>query len=175
MDISNTIEPRSDQLNADDLMAGPRTFTIERVAMGDPEQPVHVHLVETPGRPYKPSKSMRRVLVAAWGKDADLYAGRSLTLYRDPSVKFGKDAVGGIKISHLSDLDKTLTVALTVTRGKRAPHTVEPLRVAAKPSVTDEQIEAADLDGLRGLWELADDTQRARITERVAELKEATA
>ena len=71
--MTATIEPRSDQLNADDLMTGPRTFTITDVTAGNPEQPVNVHLAEYPERPWKPSKSMRRVLVAAWGPDTTAY------------------------------------------------------------------------------------------------------
>lgn len=133
MDLTETIAPKSDQLNAEDLLAGPRTFTIENVTAGTPEQPVNVHLVELPGRPYRPSKSMRRVMVNAWGKEAATYAGRRITLYRDPEVTFGRDKVGGIKISHLSHIDKPVAVALTVTRGKRAPHTVQPITDAAPP------------------------------------------
>ena len=127
MDISETTAPRSDQQNFDDYLGGPKTVTVSEVKKGSAEQPVEVHLVEFPGRPFKPSKSMRRVLVAAWGTDSTAYAGRRMTLYGDPDVRFGGQAVGGIRISHLSDISKTLTVALTVTRGKRAPFTVEPL------------------------------------------------
>lgn len=125
--MTESIAPRSDQLNADDLMAGPRTFTIAEVKRGNTEQPIDVHLVEFPGRPFKPSKSMRRVMVAAWGKDASTYSGRRLTLYRDPTVRFGGQEVGGIRISHVDGIDKVLTLALTVTRGKRAPYVVQPL------------------------------------------------
>ena len=148
MDMTSTIEPRSDQLNADDLMAGPRTFTIADVTAGNPEQPVNVHLAEIPDRPWKPSKSMRRVLVAAWGPDTTAYLGRRVTLYRDPSIRFGKDEVGGIKISHLSHLPKPLRLALTVKRGQRAPFTVEPLpnvaptTLARMPEETSDRIEA---------------------------------
>jgi hypothetical protein len=128
MDISETTAPRSDQQNFDDYIGGPKTVTVSEVEAGNAEQPVEVHLVEFPGRPFKPSKSMRRVLVAAWGTDSSVYVGRRLTLYGDPEVRFGGQAVGGIRISHLSHIDKPLTVALTVTRGKRAPFTVEPAR-----------------------------------------------
>ena len=127
MDITDTIAPRSDQLNADDLLVGPRTFTVEKVTAGTPEQPVEIHMAGFPGRPFKPSKTVRRILVAAWGPEASAYTGRRMTLYRDPSIKFGKDEVGGIRVSHLSDIDKRLTLALTVTRGKRSPFTVDPL------------------------------------------------
>jgi hypothetical protein len=127
MDLTETIAPRSDQQNFDDFAQGPRTVTVERVTAGTAEQPVDIHLVEYPGRPYKPSKSMRRILVTAWGAEASQYTGRRMTLVGDPNVTFGKDRVGGIKISHLSHIDKRLVVSLTVTKGKRAPHTVDPL------------------------------------------------
>lgn len=134
MDLTESIAPKSDQLNAEDLLSGPRTFTIAEVTPGSSEQPVEVHLVEHPGRPFKPSKTVRRMLVAAWGPDASVYPGRRLTLYRDPSVRFGGMEVGGIRVSHVSDITKPITLALTVTRGKRAPHVIQPLREAARPA-----------------------------------------
>lgn len=134
MDMTASIIPKSDQLNADDLISGPVTVTVESVTAGNAEQPVDVHLVEFPGRAFRPSKSMRRVMVAAWGAETSVYTGRRMTLYRDPSIKFGKDEVGGIRISHMSDIGKALKIALTVTRGKREPFTVEPLTDAPKPT-----------------------------------------
>ncbi len=125
--IDMRIEPKSDQLNADDLIAGPVTVTITGVkGMPTPEQPVAIMLSD--GRkPYFPCKSMRRMLVAIWGPDASQYVGRRLTLYRDPEVAFGGMAVGGIRISHASHLTSPVIVALTVTRAKRAPYRVLPL------------------------------------------------
>jgi hypothetical protein len=70
MDLTESIAPKSDQLNADDLISGPVTVTIREVAKGSPELPVDVHLVEFPGRAYRPSKRMRRVMVMAWGAEA---------------------------------------------------------------------------------------------------------
>lgn len=141
MDLTDTIVPRSDQMNAEDLLTGPRTFTIREVRKtGAADQPVEVVLAEFPeGRPFKPSKTVRRILVAAWGPEATAYTGRRLTLYRDPAVKFGGESVGGIRVSHLSHIEKPLTIALTVTRGKRAPYRVQPLPDDAPtvPSVTD--------------------------------------
>lgn len=179
MDLTDSIAPRSDQLNADDLMAGPRTVTIAEVRPGNSEQPVVVELDEFPGRPFKPSKSMLRVLVAAWGKDTTGYTGRRLTLYRDPAVRFGGQDVGGIRISHMSDITKRLTLALTVTRGKRAPYTVEPLAEVKGPrnspdnsGPTAEQIAAStDPAALRAMWQAWPTHRvRAQIEARVAEL-----
>jgi hypothetical protein len=136
MDMSGTIEPRSDQLNSEDLLIGPRTFTITDVRAGTEEQPVRVFLAEGPeGRPWIPAKTMRRLLVLAWGAESDAYIGKRVTLYRDPDVKFGRDTPGGIRISHMSGIGrKPLVAQLTITRGKRAPYTVEPLTDDAPPA-----------------------------------------
>lgn len=127
MDMTASIQPKSDQLNADSLIPGPVTVTIHSVTEGNVEQPANVNLVEYPGRAYRPSLSMRRVLVALWGKDSSAYAGRRLTLYRNPKTKFGRDTVGGIEISHMSNIDRRATVMLTVTRGQKKPFYVDPL------------------------------------------------
>ena len=153
MDLTESIAPKSDQLNADDLISGPVTVTISEVRKGTPEQPVDVHLEEFPGRAYRPSKSMRRVLVLAWGPEASAYAGRRITLYRNPEITFGKDKVGGIEISHLSNLPKPLTVALTATRGKRKSFTVQPLaEVVQKDWLAIAAQAEGDADTLRAIW-----------------------
>jgi len=132
VDMTTTTVPKSDQINAEDvMMSGPITVTVESVDEGGAEQPVNVHLVEYPRRAYRPSKSMRRVMVKAWGKESDGYTGHRMTLYYDPDVKFGGVKVGGIKISAVSHITKRLEMALTETKGKRALHTVEPLTEAA--------------------------------------------
>jgi len=153
MDLTESIAPKSDQLNADDLMAGPVTVTIAEVAKGTPEQPVDVRLVEFPGRAYRPSKSMRRVMVSAWGAEASTYAGHRITLFRNPEITFGRDKVGGIEISHLSHIDKPLTVALTATRGKRKNFTVKPLATAAPRDFLAEAHAAGDdIELLRAVY-----------------------
>ncbi len=190
MDLTESIAPRSDQLNAEDLLSGPRTVTVEKVTKGSAEQPVNVHLVEFPGRPFRPSKTVRRILVAAWGADASGYAGRRMTLFRDPAVRFGGQDVGGIRVSHLSHIDKRLQLALTVARGKRAPYIVEPMpaapQVDSKPAVkvdADSLLaaveQAPDIESLREMWKqaaaLTDEdctTVRAVIDGRLADLKE---
>lgn len=166
MDMSTTIIPKSDQINSDDLITGPITVTIANVSAGNPEQPVNIHVEEFPGRAYRPSKSMRRVLVAAWGKEANTYTGKRMTLYRNPDIKFGRDVVGGIEISHMSDLEKPLTVSLTATRGKRRPFTVQPLPDLA-PAVTVQDVEqCTDLDMLRSWWGTASEDVKTAITAR---------
>ena len=139
MDITETITPRSDQLNAEDLLTGPRTVTVTEVRRGSAEQPVDIVTQEFgPGRPFKPSKTVRRILVSAWGAETTAYVGRRMTLYRDPAVRFGGQDVGGIRVSHLSHISKRISLALTVTRGKRATYVVDPLP-ESEPMSTREQ------------------------------------
>lgn len=125
LDLRDTIEPKSDQLNADDLIAGPLTVRVEDVRRGTGEQPIDVLI--SGHRPYRPCKSMRRVLIAIWGDDGKSWIGNSMTLYCDPSVRFGGVAVGGIRISHMTGIDKPVDLMLTTTRAKRSLYTVQPL------------------------------------------------
>ena len=139
MDITDSLAANSAQQNYDEYLAGPKTVTVAEVTQGTAEQPVNVELVEFPGKPFKPAKSVRRVLAAAWGTDASQWTGRRLTIYGDPSVRYGGKEVGGLRVSHVSHIDKPITVALTVTRGKRAPFTVQPLPDAPPvPPIPDD-------------------------------------
>src|SRR3546814_4161704 len=72
---------------------------------------------------FRSCKSMSRVLVSAWGPDANAYSGRSLTLYRDPKVKWGGMEIGGIRVSHMSHIERDMVMALTATRSEE--HTSE--------------------------------------------------
>ena len=127
MSLRDTIAPKSDQLNYDDVAKQPLTVTVETLKAGAAEQPIDIVLAET-DRVYRPCKSMRRVLVAAWGDKGKDWIGQRLTLYGDPDVKFGGVALGGIRISHVSGIDAPLTIKLTTTRSKRADYTVRPIQ-----------------------------------------------
>lgn len=135
-DMTAVIVPKSDQLNSDDLISGPRTIRITGVSIRPgTEQPVSIHFDGDNNKPWKTCKSMNRVLVHAWGPDATAYVGRSVTIYRDPDVKWGGMKVGGIRISHLSNIEREMVMALTETKGKRTPFIVKPL--ANAPATKD--------------------------------------
>jgi hypothetical protein len=168
MDLTESIAPRSDQLNADDLIGGPITVTVREVRQGAAEQPFDFMLVET-DRAYRPSKTMRRLIVAAWGPDAKAYTGRRLTLYREPSIKFGGQTVGGIRISHMSHITKRIDEKFQTTRGKRETFTVNPLPDAPAPNPN-----AARIAELRAEWDAADPDRRIEIKAEVAELSGVT-
>ena len=154
MDMTASIAAKSDQLDAVDLLSGPQTFTIERVSEHNAEQPFNFHLAGFP-RVWRPGKSMRRVIVAAWGGKVANYVGKSLTLYCDPSVEFGGAAVGGTRISHMTGIDKPLKVPLLIKKGRSAVFTVQPLKEAAPAPARDWLAEAgnlSDVAALRALW-----------------------
>lgn len=138
-----TAEPRSDQINSDDFIGSAQTYTIANVRVGSAEQKYDIELAEIKDKAWRPPLTMLRLLMHAWGDESDDWIGRRVTLYRDESVRFGSDAVGGIRISHMSHLPggKPLTVKLTKTRGRKQNYTVEPLPDAPPPIVDDEATE----------------------------------
>lgn len=133
-DLRTTIVAKSDQLNADDLIGGSITITVTKVSLLAGEQPIAINYASDNGKPYKPCKSMRRVLVGAWGSDGSKYVGRSMTLYRDQDVMWGGEKVGGIRISHMSDIEGEVTLSLMASKKCKRPFTVRPL-VAAAPAL----------------------------------------
>lgn len=138
VDMSLTVAAKSDQLNADDLVGRSLTVTVTYVRGSEtPDQPVSIGYAGDNGKPYKPCKSMRRVLLHCWGKDGQSYVGRSMTLYCDPKVKFGGLEVGGIRISHLSHIGQAMTMALTASKANKKPYTVQPLSVSADRSLDE--------------------------------------
>lgn len=181
--LRDTIVAKSDQLNADDLLGGNKTITVTAVKRSNsPDQPVAVHFQGDDNKPYKPCKSMRKVLIFAWGENGADWVGRSMTLFNDPEVKFGGVKVGGIRISHLSDIERDIAISLTATKGKKAPVTIKKLTVQkqqpkqedAAPQFSKEEITACK----RFLMEEAKrgtDALKAAWTDTNAELRAAIA
>lgn len=155
-----TIQAKSDQLNAEDLIGAPRRITITEVRVNTTEdQPVWISFKGDDGKPFKPCKTMRKLLVQIWGDDSRAYKGRALTLYNDPEVKWGGMKVGGIRISHASHLEGPRSFFLTETRGKKKQHTVQPDDSAdptLPPEPTGEELRdgLGDLDAAQSIQDL---------------------
>ncbi|MCA8326254.1 hypothetical protein [Burkholderia cepacia] len=154
-DLRSTIVPKSDQLNAEQLLAGDLTITVTDVRMGSEDQPVILHYENDEGRPYKPCKTMRKLLIFAWGEDGRAWVGKSMTLYNDQAVRFGGMVVGGIRISHLSHIEREISLSLTATKGKKALHTVLPLEVVRLDDVLKAIAAATDRNGMNAAKVLA--------------------
>jgi hypothetical protein len=160
MDISDTLAPKSDQLDAVDLLGKPpRIFTVSGVSRGNAEQPVEVQLAEFP-RVWRPGKSMRRVLAHLWGADASTWIGRRVELFCDTEVVFGGEKVGGTRISRMSHIDGPKSVPIIIKKGRSGGYKVEPL--------TDAAVVAA----LRNEWKTADAARKKAIEAEVAALSQ---
>ena len=166
-DMTAVIVPKSDQLNSDDLIAGPRTIRIRDVAIRPgTEQPVSIFYDGDNNKPWKPCKSASRVLVAAWGADANAYLGRSATLYRDDGVTWGGMKVGGIRISHLTDIERPLVIALTEKKGSKKIATINPLKLEHRQDAPADALtmdaaidliyRASDMPTLERVWKRKD-------------------
>jgi hypothetical protein len=136
-DISGTLAAKSDQLNADDLIAGPIVVRIEDVSAGDEDQPVII-TISGGHQPWKPGKTARRCLAACWGVHARKWIGQTVELYRDPNVMFGGEKVGGIRVRAVTGIDKPVDIMLAKTRGKKAPHRIEVLKLAPQPRAVQQ-------------------------------------
>ena len=152
--VKASIVPKSDQLNADDLLTGPMTVTVKAVKRGNAEQPIDVLLEEC--KPYRPCKTMRRVLIAAWSDDPKNWIGQTMTLFNDPAVKWAGVAIGGIRISHLSGIDNDREFMLTVTRGQKSAFLVRrlegsPLNEADHLYIDDSKGEIAIAETMEAL------------------------
>ena len=131
-DFQAALAPKSDQINAQDLIAGDMTVTIAGVKVTPgTEQPVSIRL-EGMDKVWRPCKTTGRILMAAWGPDTSVYPGRSAQLYLDPEVKWGGMKVGGIRIRALSHIDSELQLALAESKQNRKLFKVKPLAGAPR-------------------------------------------
>jgi hypothetical protein len=171
MNLSQATQARSDQLNSDDLVGGPRTFTVAEVRRGDNEQPVAIVLAEyPPNRPFKPSKTVLRLLSYVWGEETDDWPENPrFTLYRDAKVKWAGQEIGGIRVSHMSHITERKKIALAESKGKKTLHVVDPLPddVPSSPPVSEAEVRIA---ALRAEWKTADPERKTAIEAEVAAL-----
>jgi hypothetical protein len=131
LDVSHTVKTKSDQLNADDLVAGDLMVQIEGVNVAnDPQQPVHIFYYGCEGKPFKPCLTVRKILVSLWGKDANLWAGRWLNLYVDKTVSYGSQKnIGGIRVNAMSHIQNAATLTLAVRRGAKQEFRIQPINL----------------------------------------------
>lgn len=176
-DIGDTLAPKSEQLDAVDLISGPRIFTITecRTTKGL-EQPTTIRLAEFP-RPWKPGKNQRRVLAFCWGGKGAAYVGRRVELYCDTSVVYGGTKVGGIRIRALSHIDGPIDAPIIPTRGQGGTWHVEPLPDEPSAKLTEptpQQVaECTDVALLTAWAEVSRPVVQQGIARRIAALEAA--
>lgn len=127
IDVTRAMQAKSDQLNAEDLLAGPRIIRIRGVEERDGR--IRVSFDGDNNRPWILSKTAIRVLAACWGENAAKWIGLSCTIYCDETVVYGGKEVGGIRVSHVEGIVSPRTLMLTVMRGKKKEHVIQPLTI----------------------------------------------
>jgi hypothetical protein len=133
--LSDTILAKSDRLNAEDLISSTITITVSQVTryVNNGDNAFYLNYHNDNGRPFYPCKTMRKVIMAGWGEDGGAYIGRSMVLFCDPTAKWSGKEVGGVRISHLSHIEKRLILNLSETRGKKKQHTINILQANYYP------------------------------------------
>lgn len=158
-DMTEVIAPRSDQLNAEDLISGTKTIKITSVdvRVGAKEQPVTVHYEGENGKPFKPCKTVCKIMARVWqSEDSKTYVGKSMVLFRDPKVRFGADETGGIRVSHMSHIDKITKVTVLKTKGKYDTHAIAPMPGESKKErAPDPDAPTFDIAEFEGIVDLA--------------------
>lgn len=127
--LSDTVTSNGQQLNADDLISADKIITVTGIKRStSKQQPLSIdYYGMQAGRPFKPCLTMRKILFAEWGTDGRQWVGRSMKLYRDSEVKFGTEKTGGVRISHLSDIEKQATHNLLVSKMRRQEFVINKL------------------------------------------------
>lgn len=143
VDIRAATKPRSDQLNFENFLTGPQTFTVAKVTPGDRDHPVFIHMAECPATPYKPSKGMLKCIAQpdGWGDKSSQWTGKAITLYGDPTVIYGGVEVGGIKVYALEGIESDYETLISARRGVRKPHLIKKIVI----QMYDEQKFVANL------------------------------
>ena len=167
LDVSSTILAKSDQLNASDLAQPIIVQLVDVRLVDDEKQPVHIRL-SGDWKPWKPCKTTRRILVMLWGPDARQWIGRWVRLYSDPTVIYGGEAVGGIRISGASGFKTTRKGRLPYAKGKYAPYTVEPIQPPNAPSMPVPTAQLLDVLNGAGLTLTALDAWLVSVDKRPA-------
>lgn len=158
----------TDQWNADDFAVGSRVFTIAGVREGTKEGPYDIDLVEGEGKCWRPPNTVIQLLNDVWGtEESDDFIGRRVELYRDATVKVGRDVKGGIRVRAVSHITAPVESLIQVTRGRRELFRVLPLpdvpartQPDLKPHL-DAIKDAGTMDALAGAWE---DIKRAGLS-----------
>ena len=135
LDLTPMAATTTDRLVADDLIGGPRTITITGVkgAVMEGKEKALFSFEGDNGKPFIPCKTMVKVMMGVWGKYANEFVGRSVTVYRDPEVAFGGLVQGGVRISHMSHITEAITVVVQAKKGKKGPIRILPLVADVTP------------------------------------------
>jgi hypothetical protein len=144
-DVDAWLAPKSDQLNADDLIGGSRIIRIRKVKITKTgKQDGTIWFEGDNDKPWKPCKTMGRVLRGAYGLPEN-WIGKYVELWRDPEAIYAGKKVGGIRIKGLSDIKADYETTVTISKSVR--DTVKIRKLVIRPQREDKTIEVLTAEG----------------------------
>lgn len=142
IELLETAQARSDQINSDDLINTHVDVTIKAVQRGPTkEQALQIALEET-DKFYRPSKTFRRALIGCFGDEPANWVGQRIRLVRNPDTTFGGVKVGGIEVSHAS-VAAPIVLMLSTRRGKKSAVSIDVIPPIQKPVPMPAEVKEA--------------------------------
>lgn len=142
MSMREFLTIKTDRFNYEHFISGPKTLKVSRlgkkVDQGKPRLLVFFEGHED--TPYWVPLGMAKCIASpdGWGESpfAD-WVGRSMTLFGEPTVQYGGKELGGVRVSHLSHIEKPYTTKISIRRGVRIDYEILPLKVAASAATAE--------------------------------------
>lgn len=130
IDLTKAIEADSDCIVAADLTGGTKIIAITNVVEigGKDKKKVDIHYEGMDGKPFRPCKSMLRVMCQLWETtDGQQFIGRGLELYREENCLYKGEKTPGVRICGMSHIAKPVTVLVQEKRGRGTQYEIRPL------------------------------------------------
>ena len=102
--------------------------------------------------PFKPCKTVRRILIKGWGDNGHEWVGKSLKLYNDPSVKWAGVAIGGIRVSHMSHITQPFEVTLNASAKHKMKHSIQPLQIECHKEIIAQYMALGTKEKEAAMW-----------------------
>jgi hypothetical protein len=144
-DLDAWLAPKSDQLNADDLIGGPRIIRIRKVKITKTgKQDGTIWFDGDNDKPWKPCKGIGRILRGAYGLPEN-WIGKYVEIFRDPEAMYGGKKVGGIRIKGLSDIKADYETTFTLSRTVR--DNIKIRKLVIRPTREDKALDVLQAEG----------------------------
>ena len=167
-DIVKFCEPKSDQLNAADLISCNKIIKIKKVRVtATGTQDCTIWFEGDNDKPWKPCKTMGRIMLERYGSDIQKWVGKYIELFRDPEVVYGGKKEGGIRIAAMSDIPSDFETVVRVARSSTKVVKIRKLTITAAVPVNAALLSAGEEAAGKGVA-----AYTAWLAELTAEPKE---
>jgi hypothetical protein len=137
---------KGDFISAAELGDRRVTMTIARIASTKMDDEKKKKEVEKPVMYFKEvergliyCKTIGHCVAAMFGDNDDKWIGKRITIYNDPTITYGPDTVGGIRIAGSPDIPKALTVRIKFPKKKAFEVPLRPTTMKPADTTTPQQ------------------------------------